>query len=371
MVKKKLCLAIPSLQAGGMERVMSELVGYFSQKSEVEVHLVLYGITREIFYTIPDTIYVYRPKFEFNNSFRLFNTLKTLHFLRNTIKRIEPNTILSFGEYWNSFVLIALLGFKFPIFVSDRCQPNKSLGKFHDILRKTLYPRAKGIIAQTERARQIYKSHFYNDNIEVIYNPIRTIEISEDIIRENIVLMVGRLIKSKNQDKLIELFLRISKPDWKLVIVGYDHLKQNVSQRLNEIIAEHRAEDTVILAGRQTDVEAYYLKSKIFAFTSSSEGFPNVIGEAMSAGMPAVAFDCMAGPSEMIIDNQNGFLIPLYDYEQFQEKLKVLMENEGLRASFGNHAREDIRRFSISNIGEQYFQLLINQDNVHNIKDKK
>lgn len=358
MAKKKLCLVIPSLQAGGMERVMSELSIYFAAKSDAEVHLILYGITREIFYPLPEEIIVHSPQFRFDNKWRLFYTLKTIFFLRITIKKIDPGSILSFGEYWNSLVLISLYGIKCPIFVSDRCQPDKSLGKLHDWLRIKLYPKAAGIIAQTQKAKEVYRSQFKHENIRVIGNPIIAFKVWDNIEKENIVLMVGRLIKTKHQDKLIELFLRISKPGWKLVIVGYDHLKQNNSEKLKRLIADNHVEDTVILEGKQSDVQAYYMKSKIFAFTSSSEGFPNVIGEAMSAGLPVIAFDCVAGPAEMIRDNQNGFLIPLFDYNMFQEKLEILMDNEELRISFGAKARENIRQFSIDTIGEQYLLFL-------------
>jgi GalNAc-alpha-(1->4)-GalNAc-alpha-(1->3)-diNAcBac-PP-undecaprenol alpha-1,4-N-acetyl-D-galactosaminyltransferase len=361
MEKKKLCLVIPSLQAGGMERVMSELIGYFALNKYIEIHLVLYGISREIFYTIPDSIIIHKPSFRFNNKWRFYNTIRTLYYLRNTIKRINPKSILSFGELWNSFVIITLFGLKYPIFISDRCQPDKSFGKFHDWLRIKLYTRASGIIAQTEKAMEIYNSQFSHKNIKVIGNPIKTINLTNSIEKENIVLMVGRLIRTKHQDKLIELFMRISQPGWKLVIVGYDHLKQNISERLKKIIEDKHAEDSVILAGKQTDVESYYLKSKIFAFTSSSEGFPNVIGEAMSACLPVVTFDCVAGPSEMIKDNYNGFLIPLFDYKLFQEKLEILMKDEDLRDIYGKRSREYIMKFSITRIGEKYLQFIMNE----------
>jgi len=78
MEKKKLCLVIPSLQAGGMERVMSELVHCFAAREEIKVHLVLYGITREIFYPIPDNILISIPRFRFNNRWRLWCTIKTI-----------------------------------------------------------------------------------------------------------------------------------------------------------------------------------------------------------------------------------------------------------------------------------------------------
>jgi len=354
-------LVIPTLQAGGMERVMSELAGYFCQKGDLEVHMVLYGNNTNVFYKVPGNLEIHKPKTIFNNRLRHIYTIGRLFYLRHKVKGINPDSVLSFGEYWNSFVLVALFGLPYPVYVSDRCSPGEKFNSFHSFLRRVLYPRAKGVVAQTENAKVIYHSQFNHENVKVIGNPIRVIKTWNCIERENIVLMVGRLINTKHQDKLIELFIRISKPGWKLVIVGYDHLKQNNSERLKKIIADNHAEDSVILEGKQADVETYYLKSKIFAFTSSSEGFPNAIGEAMSAGLPVVAFDCVAGPSEMIKDNYNGFLIPLCDYKQFKEKLETLMKNEYLRASFGKNAGESIKKFYITRIGEQYLQFILNE----------
>ena len=144
-----------------------------------------------------------------------------------------------------------------------------------------------------------------------------------------------------------------------MIIVGYDHLQQKNFDRLKKIIRENNAESKVFLEGRQENVDSYYRRSKVFAFTSSSEGFPNVIGEAMSAGVPVVAFDCIAGPSEMIQDNFNGFLIPLFDYEQFSEKLVMLMRNDDFRKSLGEQAEKDIQRFSVEYIGEKYLKFLL------------
>ena len=358
--RKRICLVIPSLHAGGMERVMSELAHCFCKKKEYEVHLILYGLTREIFYNIPENIIVHKPKFEFDNSKRIWNTLKTLWFLRNKIKSIHPDTILSFGELWNNFVLLATFGLRFPIFVSDRCQPDKSLGKLHDSLRKLLYPRAKGIITQTQIAKEIYSNQFKHNNIEVIGNPIRAVQLNDKIEKENIVLSVGRLIKSKQHDELIKLFVKIKKPNWKLVIVGDDALKQNNMSKLKVLIKELNVEENIILTGKQNDVDAYYLKSRIFAFTSSSEGFPNVIGEAQSAGLPVIAFDCIAGPSDLIKNNQNGYLIPLNNYEKFEEKLRYLMESDDERLRLGENSKKTVREFEANKIADKFYNFIIN-----------
>ncbi|OQB57881.1 MAG: GalNAc-alpha-(1-_4)-GalNAc-alpha-(1-_3)-diNAcBac-PP-undecaprenol alpha-1,4-N-acetyl-D-galactosaminyltransferase [Bacteroidetes bacterium ADurb.Bin145] len=363
MGKKKLCLVIPSLQAGGMERVMSELAHYFAAREEIEVHLVLYGITREIFYPIPDSILISIPRFRFNNRWRLWCTIKTICFLRNEIKRIKPDSILSFGEYWNSFVLLSVLGLKYPVFVSDRSQPDKSLGWFHDTLRHVIYPTARGVICQTERAKEIFLSRNKHSNIVVIGNPIKDLKtISEPNQREKTVLMVGRLIKSKHQDKLIEMFAKVSFPDWKLIIVGYDHLKQHNMLRLKELARNLGVEQRVVFPGKQENVETIYSKSSIFAFTSSSEGFPNAIGEAMSAGLPVVAFDCIAGPSEMITDGYNGFLVPLFDFKQFEERLVALMNDESLRSRLGSNAKESIKKYSSETICKAFYKFVLQYD---------
>lgn len=357
MRSKKICLVIPSLQAGGMERVMSELAAQFCQKTEV--HLVMYGIKPEIFYPLPSNLSIHIPAFKFDNNKRIRSTIKRISYLRRETKKIQPDVILSFGEYWNSFVLISLFGLRYPIFVSDRCQPDKSLGKLHNILRTFLYPTAAGVIVQTETARQIYQKLIPKAKLHVIGNPIRIIGNDSTIIKENIVLSVGRLIKSKHHDELIRLFVQIAMPGWKLVIIGDDAIRQQNLVYLKTLIAELNAKDKVLLTGSRNDVDVFYQKSRIFAFASSSEGFPNVIGEAMSAGLPVVAFDCIAGPSDLIENNVTGFLVPLFDYSTFEKKLRQLMMDENLQKLQGTNGNKKILKFSSQVIGEKFYEIIL------------
>lgn len=357
---KKLCFVIPSLEPGGMERVMSELISYFSGKPDVDLHVILYGSKRDIFYELPlKNIMVHKPEWEFDISRRLYFTIKTFFYLRRVIKKLNPVSVLSFGEYWNSFVLLALYGMDLPVYVSDRCQPDKKLGSYHDTLRKLLYPTAKGVVAQTKTAKKIYKNKFNHNNVRVIGNPIREICFCQKgSIEEKIVLTVGRLIESKHHDRLIRIFKNIDAPDWKLVIVGGDALKQNGKDKLKKLIFELGMENKVKLTGTVSSVEEYYQKSKIFAFTSSSEGFPNVVGEAMSACLPVIAYDCVAGPSDLIDDGINGFLIPLFDDQRFEQKLKFLMTDQKLRGNMGKAAARKIKQFSIPDIGNKYYEFI-------------
>ena len=69
----------------------------------------------------------------------------------------------------------------------------------------------------------------------------------------------------------------------------------------------------VKLLGNVSDIDSLYQKVQVFAFSSKSEGFPNALGEAMSAGLASIAYDCPAGPSDLIQHEQNGFLISIGD----------------------------------------------------------
>ena len=354
----KICCVVHSLKAGGMERVMTELANNFVMRENVEVHLILYGIRKEIFYEINKTIHLHAPYFRFRNSQRTIYTLRTMRWLRTEIKTLNPDVVLSFGEYWNSFVLLSLLGLNYPVFVSDRCQPNKKLGLVHDLLRKHLYKKAAGIICQTEQAKAITLNRYAYRNVVVIGNPIRAIQANKAVARENIIVSVGRLIDTKNFDRLISIFAKLNVSSWKLVIIGGDDNKQSHLSQLKEQIRALGLEDKVLLEGYRQDIDTYLLRSKIFALTSSSEGFPNVIGEAMSAGLPVVAYNCVAGPRDMIENDKNGFLIPVFDDWIFGEKLQYLITHEDEREQMGHYAKQSIKKFDTDIICEQFYQLL-------------
>jgi GalNAc-alpha-(1->4)-GalNAc-alpha-(1->3)-diNAcBac-PP-undecaprenol alpha-1,4-N-acetyl-D-galactosaminyltransferase len=356
--RKNICLVIHSLQAGGMERVMSELADYFCRKNGVIVHMVLYGRKPVIFYHIPDNLIIHKPILDFNDRFRRLSTLKRMLFLRKTIKSINPVTVLSFGENWNSFVILSLLGLRYPVFVSDRCRPDKNLGPFYQNLRKLLYPKAAGIIVQTSLAKEIYQKSIKHSSFKVIGNPVREISTDQVVKKENIVLTVGRIIPTKNHSRLIDSFLNLNNSEWNLVIVGGNALNMNLIKNLEDQINEKGANGKIILTGSRADVDLFYRKSRIFVLTSESEGFPNVIGEAMSAGLPVVAFDCIAGPSEIITDGKDGFLIPLHNYKILEDRLYSLMNDPEMRDRIGNEARKSITRFSPQNICEDFFSYI-------------
>lgn len=343
-----------------MERVMSEILNYCANKNEYEIHLILYGIKRDVFYHLDPRIIVHKPEFLFNNKFRFWNTLKTIFFLRKKIVELNAISVLSFGEYWNNLVLLSLIGTKQRVFVSDRCDPEKSLGKLHDFLRMKLYPNAYGIIVQTLKAKQVYTNLLNHPNFTVIGNPIRKIHYPEHSQRENIVLTVGRFIKSKNIDKLIQIFSDINPENWKFYIVGDDDLKQNNREHYVQLIDQNKMSHKIKIFGFDHDIDKFYVNSKLFIFASESEGFPNVVGEALSAGLPVVTFDSIPGIHDLLHPEYQDMIIQHNDIEGFKSILSKLMIQDYPAETSLKVSQHIENNFDRNNISEKYFNLLIN-----------
>lgn len=352
--KKKLCLVVPDLNKGGMERVMSELAWYFSTRPGIETHIVLLTSRSKIFYTIPEEINIHEPGFEFNNKCRLISTLRTLFFVRKKVKFISPIAVLSFGETYNSFVLLATLLLGLRVFVSDRSKPDKRWGLFHEYLRKALYPFAAGIVSQTNYSKEFLTKVTGHKNIRVIPNPVRKIE-NRVVEKKNVILNIGRLFKSKRIDLLLDIFSKSETENWELWIVGEGDQEEDLINQASLL----NISEKVKFWGKQSDVNQFYSVAKIFAFTSESEGLPNALLEALAAGVACISFDCIAGPRDLIIDGENGFLVKMYDCQDFISKLNMLIQSEEVREKFSQNARKKAEEFNINIIGEKFYNFLL------------
>ena len=354
MENNRICFAIPSLNLGGMERVTIEIANFIKNNSDYEVTIIKLAKSEKNFYEVPAGVTLVEPDFLFNRKLRIYHSFKLLFFLIKTIKQINPVSILSFGEMYNSFVLLSSFFTNTKYFVSDRSQPDRNWGFFHIQMRKLLYGRAFGIVAQTTYAKKYLEKELEHRNIKVIPNPLRRndYEIGE---KDKIILYVGRLIASKRVDLLIDAFEEVSNSDWKLWIVG-DGPEFN---KLENKITNLKTRSLIKFFGAKKNVGEFYSKAKIFAFTSISEGFPNVLIEAQSYGLPIISFDCIAGPADIINDAENGFLIPLLNTKEFSKKLVVLMTDETLLMKMSADALSSSKKFNVDEISLQYFKFMI------------
>lgn len=341
--------------SGGAERVMSELANHFVKKEDISVYLII--LTKgEKFYQLRDEVNLIEPAFNHKDFSRITFTVKIFRFLKKSLKTIRPDTILSFGGRYNSFVLLASCRLGIKTFISDRSSPNISYGYFFDLINPKIYNLASGIIAQTQIARDIIRKKTNHRNIKVIGNPIRKIE-GQNHQKQNIILNVGRFIPSKQQALLVRVFAEINPADWTLTFLGDGENLKKVKKLASDLNISERIE----FLGNVKNPDEYYKKAKIFAFTSNSEGFPNALGEAMSSGLACISFDCEAGPSELVDNGENGFLIKENNHLDYQRKLVQLMKNDKLRNGFGDMAKKTIMKYDIEHISAQVLNFILKE----------
>ncbi|GGH32312.1 LPS N-acetylglucosaminyltransferase [Sphingobacterium alkalisoli] len=351
------CLIIPSLRHGGAERVISILANEWSRRPNLKVFIILLT-KQEHFYSVNDNVTIIEPQEEYTSNLisKFYYSIWILKFIRRTIRELKPDAVLSFCERYNNIVLLSLLGINVKRFVSDRNNPKNTLGLVHENLRKRLYKGADGIIAQTTTAKDILYIKTKNPNIKAIPNPLRNVEEHDVTKRENIILTVGRNVEQKNQRELIEIFSRLEDAEhWKLEIIGVGDLRHE----LENLVEMKGLSNRVSFLDFQKNIDFYFQRAKIFVFTSLYEGFPNALIEAMANGLPTVSYDCPTGPSELIVDGKNGDLVELNNTDLFVRKLQFLINDDMLRNSYGEEAKNVKTKYSSQQISQEYLNFIL------------
>ena len=105
------------------------------------------------------------------------------------------------------------------------------------------------------------------------------------------------------------------------------------------------------------DIANRYAESSIYAMTSRYEGFGLVLVEAMACGVPCVSFACECGPAEIISDGEDGCLVPTGDIDALAAKILMLMQDDRLRKSMGQKARDNVARFMPDKVMKQWEDL--------------
>jgi GalNAc-alpha-(1->4)-GalNAc-alpha-(1->3)-diNAcBac-PP-undecaprenol alpha-1,4-N-acetyl-D-galactosaminyltransferase len=347
--KLRFFLIIPSLRVGGAERVMSVLANRLAELNH-EVHIVLL-LNDAAFYSIDSRVQIHKLNFENKGRVaKVISELRTFFQLRKLIKSEQPQVVLSFMTKYNLLTLFATRFLNTKVFVSDRSNPKKVLPTAVRLLRKLLYRRATGIIAQTQLAKKLLAAETQQKNIEVIHNPLNEMNFSHSAPREKVVLNVGRLVATKGQLRLIEEFAKIPASEWRLLILGDGPMKGDLQAKIKELNLEER----VILQGAVSNVNEYLQKAGIFVFSSFSEGFPNSLAEAMYAGLPCISFDCDAGPKEIIQTMHNGILVEVGDFEHLRSEMERLIMSEQLRKDLAAEAVKIYAKLNVNSICDQY-----------------
>ena len=319
---KKLLFFIPSLTRGGAERVMSNLANQFS-RAGYDITFVLQEKVDDEYDTFPEVKKLYLPSD--SDKSKSINRIEQLKNIRKAIIKTNPDVALSFLDRANQKFLIATIGLKIKKYCSVRSTFEVECSSWKkELIVRLLFPKADGIILQTQEIEKQFKDEGINIKSFIIPNQIAEEFFNREFHgqRKNIV-SVGRLESPKNHKLLIEAFAKIAdKTPENLLIYGTGSLQNE----LKSLISKLNLQDRIFLKGLTSDVPSAIIGSKLFVMSSDFEGSPNALLEAIALGIPSISTDCpCGGPKEIIEDGKNGFLVPVGNADALAQKMLYIL----------------------------------------------
>ncbi|KHD23474.1 hypothetical protein NM09_18575 [Vibrio caribbeanicus] len=210
------------------------------------------------------------------------------------------------------------------------------------LLKLICYKRLDRLVCLTESDAVRYRKSLRHVISIPNYTPYSTTEHICNVKAKRL-LYLGRFTKTKGSDYLVQIVQRFAQqhPDWQISLFGEGPEKPSVEAGLSDFITKGQ----IRIEEPTSDVQSEYLQSSLLIMTSRNEGFPMVLLEAQAHGLPIVSFDCETGPSEIISDSEDGYLIPTFDVDAFAQQLVKLACDEDKRRKMSAKAVLHRQRF--------------------------
>ena len=279
-----------------------------------------------------------------------FGFFKVIRSIKKLVKLENPDVVVCFMAQNILLTGIAIKNIKVPFVVSERIDPAQVKRNFifKHILNK-IYERASLVIFQTKRA-QNYFNEKIRKNSCIIGNPIKISCFKSSNTKHKIV-NVGRMTAQKNQAMLLDVFKSIHDkyPDYTLTIYGDGPLRNELESKIKEL----GLEDSAFLPGVSNSIHKEMSDAEMFVLSSNFEGLSNALMEAMLMGLPSISTDC-AGSDEIIVNNENGILIPVGDANQLYDAIENLINDKKLRNSISKNSTESMKKYEEKNIIDKW-----------------
>jgi len=344
--------------SGGLERVLSVKAGYLAGHFDYEVHiLTLNEQGKKPFYEFSDKIKIHSIAVSGNPLQYLKGYSSGI---KKAVSEIKPDVISVCDDGLKGFFLPKILKKPCPMVyerhVSKLAEINdKNKAGFRRILAEAKFSLMNRLAKDFDRFILLTndnKTEWNLNNIQVISNPLSFYPEENSNLGNKIVIAVGKQSYQKGYDRLLQSWAKVQQkhPDWKLHIYG----KFDASQNLELLAKTLQVDHTVSFFEPVKNISDKYLGSSIYVMSSRFEGFGMVLIEAMACGVPCISYDCPCGPTDIIENGNDGFLIENGNIKAFAAKINLLIEDENLRGKLGHNAKENVRRFLPENIVQQW-----------------
>jgi glycosyltransferase involved in cell wall biosynthesis len=356
----RIAFVIPSLGAGGAERVASLLANEWSANGHAVTFVTFDPPGTEPFFALHPGIAL-RGLSAPAEPRGLFGKLATnsarVSRLRSVLREIDLDVIVAFMTEANVVALWASRGLGVPVVVSERNQPDRpGLGTVHRLARRLAYPKARAIVVQTDSIASWARARF-SVPVRIIPNPVR-LDPGEARREQGDVpwlISLGRLTHQKGFDVLIKSFAAIAAkhPSWRLAIYGEGPDRA----QLERLRATSGCEDRIFLPGLVKDSAEALGRASLFVLPSRFEGYPNALLEALASGLPVIATSCPGGLEEILANGAHGMLVPPDEAAAMTTALDAMMSTPDLRDAYAWKARRAVARLDITAVSRLWLDL--------------
>ena len=350
-------------RTGGTERVCADISNYLSEIKGYEVTILSLFEGKSSGFPVGSKVFLDEISTEKMNGY-----LNNLYFSAKLVEYVikhKPDILIAVESLiFLNMLPITILPHRPKLVCWEHFNLDVNLGvRLRDKARYLATIFADKIVVLSEEDEKNWKKNFKNnaEKISHIYNPNPFANIEDQTINPNqkqkVVLSVGRLTYQKGFDLLLESWALLPdalRSEWTLKIAGEGEDRS----KLEQMIIDHELSDSVRLLGYDKNIAKEYSLASIFTLSSRFEGFGLVLLEALSYKLPVISYRCPAGPSEIISDNVNGYLIDNGDFKIFAQKLKFLMENPEVLNSMRENTSCNINRFSSELITNDWHSLI-------------
>ncbi len=213
------------------------------------------------------------------------------------------------------------------------------------------------MFALTDTLKNDYEKFLSGSNVKVLVVPnmITMPDVVSNLDNNNLIT-ICRLHSVKKIDEMIDIFSKLENKDTKLYIVGTG----DEEAKLKDIVHSKNLDDRIIFTGylSQEDMRPYLLDSSIFLMTSLTEGLPMVLLEAMSYGIPCIAYQTSSGVSDIIDNDINGYIIENRDEDLYINTLNNLIKDREKLKLFSINALEKAKKFSKDEVKKIWIDIL-------------
>jgi glycosyltransferase involved in cell wall biosynthesis len=358
----RIVLAISSLGAGGAERVLALLAGALAARDH-EVWLVTLTDTGQDFFPLDPRVRRVGLGLT-GDSPTLLRGLsanaRRLRALRRVVAAVAPHAVVSFMTSMNVLAILACARLPVRVIVSERVDPAAHReARIWVALRSTLYQRAAAVVVQTESIAEWFRKRLRKRaRLVVIPNPVAPAPDVEPSVRESepFILAAGRLAYQKGFDLLIRAFAAVPAQtrQLRLVIVG----DGPEGKQLRHLAVELGLAERVSFPGRVRELSPLMKAAMAFILPSRYEGFPNVLLEALAAGVPCVAADGPGAAREILADGAYGLLVPPQDTGALAQAIERITTDSELRRRYAQAGAAAIERYRLDRVVAEWERLL-------------